>query len=126
MIDIYNLAFRSKSGEYAWKPQDVPAVTKVFKKENLAILGGEVWIITKEGKINELYWFDFNIQQKNEDESWAKFVETTSQEFLSSFEIIKDNKRVIEEKEADQGDLYFNISFISEIGYNDLFKEMID
>ncbi|HTH57736.1 MAG TPA: hypothetical protein VL728_16935 [Cyclobacteriaceae bacterium] len=124
MKDPLSFAFRAKNGEYAWKADDVPNAVKLFSQNNLAIIDGNAWLVNKAGNVNELYWFNFEIHEKGEYESWDAYVESTSNEFLISYNQIKNDNSILDEKETDEGVLYFNISFLDEKGYADLSRRV--
>lgn len=120
MEDIFQSAFLLGEKEFAWKKDDIPVVVNILRTQNKAIFGAEVWILTKDKKIKELYFFDFQIHDKLDSESWSDYVLKTSAEFTNSFHLLKENRRIIEEKLAEDGEVYFNISFVSEEEYQNL------
>lgn len=120
MEEIFKSAIRFGEGEFAWETQNIPNVVSVLVKQNKAIVGAEVWILTKDKKIRELYWFNFEISDKKDSELWNDYVIGTSIQFLQSFYSIKDNRRISEERAAEDGTVYYNISFLTEDEYQNL------
>ncbi len=43
------LAFRSSSGELAWRREDLPVVLDAIVASRHAVLGGEVWVVRDDG-----------------------------------------------------------------------------
>ena len=43
--DIINLAFRSTSGEYAWRRTDIDRAIEAIRTADMALLGWEAWLV---------------------------------------------------------------------------------
>ncbi len=44
------IAYRASNGELAWKQSDIPAVVAAIVGQDMAILGGEVWVAMGGGR----------------------------------------------------------------------------
>lgn len=70
--------------EYAWTPENVPHVIASSKELGLAVLGGQLQFRVPDGTC-ELYWIDFEADDKQGSESWAQFVQRAAQQCQQRF-----------------------------------------
>ncbi len=94
-----------KSGnEYGWKKADVLEVIEAARQIPMANIGGQVQYIWPDATC-ELYWLDYDSEDKKEKEDWVTFCNRTAfecsekfknltttdieKEAINSFEIIK-------------------------------------
>lgn len=73
-----------RGNEQGWTFEDIPEVIVDAKKNNMAVLGGQVHFEFDDGTY-ELYWHEIIINDKGHDESWDMFVERSCRQFMDEF-----------------------------------------
>ena len=66
--------FTSDKNEAAWFREEVLLVIDILTKNNIAIIGGEVWFASKPGPTMGDFDFYVDYEDKGTDESWEEFV----------------------------------------------------
>lgn len=130
-------AIVSSSGEYAWKLDNIFEAVEELANANFAILGGEVWAMTKEhfdlpllmrinqdeivigmipGKNGESYIFNWH-SDKERSEDWQSFVRRSKAETLDTLKNMNAEELV---DETLKDSLFYNLTFVSEEEYKNL------
>ncbi len=113
-------AFRSSSGEYAWRRSEIEVALLAIRDTGQAVLGGEVWRIAGSNQWNGLIpdrgggadgiWH-WETAPRTASESWSKYCDRTAHESIDAV------RRMAVEDATLQGlvdSLRFNVSFIDE------------
>ncbi len=117
---IADLAYRSSSGELAWRREDVPAALAAIVESRQATLGGEVWVALGEGRWHGMIpaaeggspgvW-TWETAPRAEGENWFAYCARTADECARAVERL----RVEDESAVSVRDqLCFNIAFVME------------
>lgn len=85
-----------RGNEYAWKKEDLIDVILSAKKNRLASIGGQVQFRFPDGCC-ELYWINFDSDDKSEDEPWDEYVARTADEVINKFERVNQEFNFIDE-----------------------------
>jgi len=110
-------AFRSSSGEYAWSQNNVARALEDLRRANLAILGGEAWLVVgssisglipcRRGHQTVFHWEC----DRQRGESWPTFVDRSSAEAAAA--VI--GLRVEEEALLPEGGvIVYNVTWVAE------------
>lgn len=95
---LHDVAFRSGS-EWAWRPDDLPAVAEALGEAGCAILGGEVWVVRRESidtllRVRRgvlpavLAW---ETRSRRVGETWRAYVRRTVEETLEETRGLTDD-----------------------------------
>jgi hypothetical protein len=98
------------SKEAAWRPALAARSVEWFGTHGYAVLGTELWL-PKGGSVRSLPYFQ-NVHRQG-DEAWHSFVARATAETLAYLRAF--NPKVIEE-----GDVYVNVTWVSEMEFRSL------
>ena len=82
--------------EYAWKKEDLIEAILSAKENRLASIGGQVQFRLPDGCC-ELYWINFDSDDKIENESWDEYVVRSADEVILKFKKINVEFDLIDE-----------------------------
>ena len=72
------------SNEYSWKKDDFEEVIEAARFVGLASIGGSPQFIFPDG-ISELYWINYDSQDRKQGETWASYVHRSAEEVIANF-----------------------------------------
>ncbi len=98
------------SNAVAWRPALAARCIEWFGTHGYAVLGTELWL-PKDGSIQSLPYFQ-NIDRQG-DEAWHSFVARGAAETLAYL-------RTFTPKFIEEGDVYVNVTFVSETEFRNL------
>ena len=75
---ILEKAIKSNN-EFGWRENDVVEVINIAVENGLAILGGQVQFVFEDGTC-ELYWLNYNSNDKLNNENWSEYSRRTANE----------------------------------------------
>ena len=75
---ILEKAIKSNN-EFGWRENDVVEVINTAVENGLAILGGQVQFVFEDGTC-ELYWLNYNSNDKLNNENWSEYSRRTANE----------------------------------------------
>jgi len=119
--ELANVAF-SSGDEVAWPPNFAVLAVEWFGSHEYAVLGTELWIVQTDGIQSLPMGNDgmrgvyVNTVDRQKNEPWSSFVWRSAAEtrtYLQRF----DPSEIVE-----QGQLYFNVTWVSEQAYEELLK----
>jgi hypothetical protein len=123
-MNVEASALRSPSGESAWPRHQLDTAVDAIVAGGCAILGGEVWLVRGEsitaglrlraGAQGGIGW---QTDDRRRKEPWAEFVSRTAEETGMALEQIAIRRDI---DEPAGGELYYNVSFVSEAEYGQL------
>lgn len=77
---ILEKAIKSNN-EFGWRENDVVEVINTAVENGLAILGGQVQFVFEDGTC-ELYWLNYNSNDKLNNENWSEYSRRTANECI--------------------------------------------
>ena len=107
--------------EYSWKKEDFEEVIEAARSVGLVSIGGSPQFIFPYGTY-ELYWINYDFQDRKPGEAWSSYVDRSSEEIIGNFRRLCSNR----DFRAEAGDwksiraddpvdyLWFVIYFMSE------------
>jgi hypothetical protein len=107
--DLASAAFVA-SKEVAWRPAYAALSVEWFGTHGYAVLGTELWL-PKDGSIESLPYFQ-NVDRQGH-EAWHSFVARAAAETLAYL-------RTFNSKFIDEGDVYVNVTWVSETEFRNL------
>ena len=113
-------AFKAANGEYAWKRADVATALGAISASGQAVLGGEVWVVTKgrrlglvpssDGQEPPRVWH-WDTAEQERSEPWREYCARTAAESNA----VVNAMRVEDYSRQDVRDhLFFNLTFVDE------------
>jgi hypothetical protein len=69
------------NSEFAWRPEDLPAIAEFLRESKVAILGGEVWIKTDSGPMIPSDVYQWAVEKRG-DETPGEFANRSISEML--------------------------------------------
>jgi hypothetical protein len=107
--------------EVAWPPMLAPKAVEWFGSHGYAALGTELWILKETaiqslpiGGLSGMWELYGNAVDRKFDEEWSSFVARAAAETRAYLQLF-DPSNIVE-----QGELYFNVVWICEAGYEGL------
>lgn len=77
-----------KSGdEYGWRESDFLQVVEYARGNFMALLGGQIQYALPDGTC-ELYWLEYDPQERQPDESWINYCNRTADETTKKFKLL--------------------------------------
>jgi hypothetical protein len=107
--DLASTAFVT-SNEAAWRPALAVRSVEWLGTHGYAVLGTELWL-PKDGSIQSLPYFQ-NVDRQS-GEAWHSFVARAAEETL-------DYLRAFTPKFIEEGDVYVNVTWVSEMEFTNL------
>ena len=107
--DLASAAFVA-SNEASWRPVLAVRSVEWFGTHGYAVLGTELWL-PKDGSIQSLPYFQ-NVDRQG-DEAWHSFVARAAAETLAYL-------RALKPKFIEEGDVYVNVTWMSEAEFGNL------
>ncbi|MBZ5650923.1 MAG: hypothetical protein LAO18_10605 [Acidobacteriia bacterium] len=98
------------SKEAAWRPAQAAISVEWLGAHGYAVLGTELWL-PKDGSIQSLPYFQNVDRQRNE--AWDSFVARAAAETLAYL-------RAFTPKFIEEGDVYVNVTWVSEAEFGNL------
>jgi hypothetical protein len=108
-VDLISDALTA-SNEAAWRPALAARSVKWLGTHGYAVLGTELWL-PKDGAIQSLPYFQHVDRQG--DEAWSSFVARAAAETLAYL-------RALRQKFEEEGDVYVNVTWVSETEFRNL------
>jgi len=102
--DLASAAFVA-SHEVAWRPALAARSVEWLGTHGYAVLGTELWL-PKDGSIQSLPYFQ-NVGDRHGNEAWDSFVARAASETLTYL-------RAFTPKFIEEGDVYVNVTWVSE------------
>ena len=106
--------------EAAWPPQSVARVIRWFRKNGIAVLGTELWVV-RDGTIcpgilvkgvQNIYGNDVSPRP---DEHWESYAVRSADETLQYVNTLR-----LPPEAKEQGDIFFNVTWASESDFQEL------
>jgi hypothetical protein len=69
--------------EYGWRREDILEAIAAAPSAGLAVLGGQVQFVMP-GTTCELYWMNYDPEERKENEIWAEYTERTAKETIKA------------------------------------------
>ena len=123
-IRVDDNAFEAPNGELAWLASYVFVAIETIRQDNLAILGGEVWVVINgavrampplaDGGTAVIAW---NTNKPASNESWREFVDRAAKETVLAIKKISAEETVAREV---RDKVYYNLCYVSEAEYKEL------
>ena len=115
-------AFAALNGEYAWRRADLATAARVIVDEQLAIVGGEVWVVEgslfsslsprKDGGWAVIAW---DAPAREAGESWEHYAHRSFEATLQTIRSLRVEASLAPEV-ADK--IYYHLSVADEPGYS--------
>ena len=113
--------------EYGWKRIDFKEVVDKAVEIGLGIIGGQIQFKLPDGTC-ELYWHNYDTNERQSGESWKNYCLRTKEECLSQFEKLPTDSELVKEgiesfeflKEKSKTDLNLKDFLIFTLYFNDL------
>lgn len=119
--DLVEPAYQSSTGELAWPPSTVINAIRYLPSQNVAILGGEVWIVKgggayalvrlRNGEVTELAW---HTSRKAAAETWPEYCQRTSVESVQAILRLQAPQRIVDEAVPH---IHYNLIWVAEDEY---------
>jgi Immunity protein 40 len=77
---LFSRAYEFNS-EFAWRPEDLPAIAESLRANQVPILGGEVWIKTDSGPMIPSDVYQWSVEKRG-DETSGEFANRSVGEML--------------------------------------------
>lgn len=110
-------AFRIANGEYAWQRQDIAPAVQALRDANIAILGGELWLVEgarvmgllpqHEGPPGVYHWES----ERNPDEGWQSFVMRSALDTLAAVNAMPREGEIPMPSDAR---IFYNLTWVTE------------
>jgi len=117
---IEEAAFKSHTGEYAWRREDIPAAVTEIAGRHFAILGGEIWIVRNseiwgvvpqsEGPPRVYHWET----ERHPREDWSAFASRSASETLDT---VQEMPIEAEMALPEGAEIFYNLTWVSEYEY---------
>ena len=115
---VIQKAHCSQNGELSWQKQDIVEALHAIAKANFAILGGEVWLILKDGGIYGLLplkngtpgFYGWDIARLT-NEAWASYVSRSESESVA---FVTGYPNVEEVEMPSGSEIYYNVVWCEE------------
>lgn len=116
---ILEKAIRSNN-EFGWRESHVVEVINIAVENGLAILGGQVQFVF-EDRTCELYWLNYNSNDKLSHENWTEYSQRTASECIQKLSKIASRNieseaieyfDFLRNKKNDGKEIYQNMIFI--------------
>jgi hypothetical protein len=118
--ELADAAYRS-GDEFAWSPSVAASVAKWLGEHGYAILGTELWVLKPDGRIislplglSGLPEVHGNTVDRKNGETWSSFTRRATAETLAYLGRFNPAEIV------EEGDLRFNVTWVSEIEFEQL------
>ncbi len=117
-------AFRASNGEYAWQRQDIAAAVHELMDSDLAVLGGEIWVIANgqihacppvEGVGTVIHWGC----ERKPGETWKDFVHRAGAYTLEAINDLGKDAEAEIDMPVD-GRVFYNLAWCTESEFSDL------
>ena len=116
---ILEKAIKSNN-EFGWRENDVVEVINIAVENGLAILGGQVQFVFEDGTC-ELYWLNYNSNDKLNNENWSEYSRRTANECVQKLGKIASRNieseaieffDFLKNKKNNRKEIYQNMIFI--------------
>ena len=94
-VEIVARAVRS-GRELGWRRSDLPDVLAAARDRGLAALGGQVQFVLPNGTC-ELYWRNYDSEDRRQGESWDRYVARSHAEVLTAFGRLPSPEELVQE-----------------------------